>query len=319
MIKATDLAYGRLGAPDLDRMEEFLVDFGMVRADRTKKALYMRGTDGDHHHIHVTELGDPTHIGLAWWAKSEEDLEIISKATGASEIHEIDEPGGGKRVNLTDPDGRIIEIIHGMKTVEDINVRDVAINTGNEKYKRTEIQRLSMNPGQPSQVKRSAHAVVKTADLKKFNEWYQSTLGLMKTDAVKDFENENEDMMTFNHIDAGENYVDHHVLLAVQAEHAEFNHLSFEAADFDDIQTGHYWLQSKGYKHAWGVGRHMLGSQVFDYWRDPWGRIHEHWTDSDLVNNKHKAVRWAPEEGLNNQWGPEFPPEFLDDPHVHAM
>ena len=41
MIKVTDLAYGRLGAPDLDRMEEFLVDFGMVRADRTKKALYV--------------------------------------------------------------------------------------------------------------------------------------------------------------------------------------------------------------------------------------------------------------------------------------
>ena len=79
MIKATDLAYGRLGAPDLDRMEEFLLDFGMVRADRTKKALYMRGSDGDHHHIHVTELGEPTHIGLAWWASSEEDLEIISK------------------------------------------------------------------------------------------------------------------------------------------------------------------------------------------------------------------------------------------------
>jgi hypothetical protein len=212
MIKATDLAYGRLGAPDLDRMEEFLVDFGMVRADRTKKALYMRGTDGDHHHIHVTELGEPTHIGLAWWASSEDDLEIISKVPGASEIHEIDEPGGGKRVNLTDPDGRTIEIIHGMKTVEDLDVRDVAINTGNEKYKRMEIQRLSINPGQPSHVKRSAHAVVKTPDLKKFNEWYQSTLGLMKTDAVKDFENENEDMMTFNHIDAGENYVDHHVL-----------------------------------------------------------------------------------------------------------
>ena len=112
MIKATDLAYGRLGAPDLDRMEQFLVDFGMIRADRTKKALYMRGTDGDHHHIHVTELGEPIHIGLAWWASSEEDLEIISKAPGASEIHEIDEPGGGKRVNLTDPDGRIIEVIY---------------------------------------------------------------------------------------------------------------------------------------------------------------------------------------------------------------
>ena len=319
MIKATDLAYGRLGAPDLDRMEQFLVDFGMVRADRTKKALYMRGTDGDHHHIHVTELGEPTHIGLAWWGSSEEDLEIISKAPGASEIHEIDEPGGGKRVNLTDPDGRIIEVIHGMETVDDLDVRDVAINTGNDKYKRTKIQRLSMNPGQPSQVKRSAHAVVKTADLNKFNEWYQSTLGLIMTDAIMDFEDETKDMMTFNHIDAGDNYVDHHVLLAIQSDHAEFNHLSFEAADFDDVQTGHYWLKSKGYKHAWGIGRHMLGSQVFDYWRDPWGRIHEHWTDSDLVNNAHEPQRWAPPEGLNNQWGPDFPESFVDDPHVHAL
>ena len=79
MIKVTDIAYGRIGAPDLDRMEAFLLDFGMVRADRTKNALYMRGTDGDHHHLHVTELGDPVHIGMAWWAKTEEDLEKIDK------------------------------------------------------------------------------------------------------------------------------------------------------------------------------------------------------------------------------------------------
>ena len=94
---------------------------------------------------------------------------------------------------------------------------------------------------------------------------------------------------------------------------------AFEAADFDDIQAGHYWLKHKGYKHAWGVGRHMLGSQVFDYWRDPWGRIHEHWTDSDLVNNTHESDRWEPPIGLNNQWGPDFPETFVDDPHLHAL
>ena len=44
-IKATDLAYGRLRSPDLDTAEEFLTNFGMVRADRTNTALYMRGTD----------------------------------------------------------------------------------------------------------------------------------------------------------------------------------------------------------------------------------------------------------------------------------
>ena len=77
MIKVTDLAYGRLAAPDLDRMEEFLIDFGMIKVDRTKNALYMRGSDGDHHHLHVTELGEPKHIGMAWWAKSEDDLKAI--------------------------------------------------------------------------------------------------------------------------------------------------------------------------------------------------------------------------------------------------
>ena len=35
MSTVTDIAYGRLRAPDLDIMEEFLLDFGMVRADRT--------------------------------------------------------------------------------------------------------------------------------------------------------------------------------------------------------------------------------------------------------------------------------------------
>src|SRR5215471_17953051 len=33
VIKAFDLAYGRLRAPDLAKEEEFLTDFGMIRAD----------------------------------------------------------------------------------------------------------------------------------------------------------------------------------------------------------------------------------------------------------------------------------------------
>ena len=32
LIKVKDLAYGRLRAPDLDQMEEFLIHFGMTRA-----------------------------------------------------------------------------------------------------------------------------------------------------------------------------------------------------------------------------------------------------------------------------------------------
>ena len=82
-IKVTDIAYGRLRAPDLDVMEEFLIEFGMVRAERTNDALYMRGTDPDHH-IHVTEKGEAGFVGLAYHAASEDDLERIADAPGAS-------------------------------------------------------------------------------------------------------------------------------------------------------------------------------------------------------------------------------------------
>ena len=57
-IKAKDVAFGRLAAPDLDQMEEFLTDFGMVRSARTPTALYMRGTGADGF-LHVTHLGEP--------------------------------------------------------------------------------------------------------------------------------------------------------------------------------------------------------------------------------------------------------------------
>src|SRR5689334_16094412 len=93
-VKVTDIAYGRLRVPDLDIMEEFLTRFGLRRSERTANALYMRGTDPNHH-IHVTEKGDPKFVGLAYYVDSEDDLKRLTKAPGASGVESIDEPGGG--------------------------------------------------------------------------------------------------------------------------------------------------------------------------------------------------------------------------------
>src|SRR5258708_16110430 len=90
-IKATDIAYGRLRAPDLDVMEEFLTRFGMVRAERTNTALYMRGTDPPHH-IHVTEKGAPKFVGLAYYAASEDDLDPLPPPPAPSPTAATDYP-----------------------------------------------------------------------------------------------------------------------------------------------------------------------------------------------------------------------------------
>src|SRR5713226_4871602 len=116
LIKVTDLAYGRLRAPDLDVAEEFLTHFGMVKAERTANALYMRGTDPAHH-IHITEKGDPKFVGIAYYVDSEDDLKKLAKAPGATGVENIDEPGGGKRVRLTEPNGYQIEVVSGIAAV----------------------------------------------------------------------------------------------------------------------------------------------------------------------------------------------------------
>jgi len=127
-IKAKDVAFGRLAAPDLDQMEEFLTDFGMVRSARTPTALYMRGTGVDGF-LHVTHLGEPRFIGVAFVAAHEDDLKALSKLPGATGIEHMDEPGGGQRVRLTEPNGYQVEVIHGRQTLEPIAVARQEINS----------------------------------------------------------------------------------------------------------------------------------------------------------------------------------------------
>lgn len=64
------------------------------------------------------------------------------------------------------------------------------------------------------------------------------------------------------------------------------------------------WLVAKGYDPAWGVGRHVLGSQVFDYWFTPDDFLVEHYSDGDLVNcHTETGYLEATNEALAI-WGP---------------
>ncbi len=306
-IKVTDIAYGRLRAPDLDLMEEFLTDFGMVRAARTPTALYMRGSDPVHH-LHVTEKGDPSFVGLAWYAASEDDLKRVAKAPGASGIETIDEPGGGKRVRLREPNGYQIEVVHGIEKAAPIAVHRQAINDGADMLRRKgELFRLRAGP---SRVKRIGHGVLATPRLRETVQWFRDTLGLICSDDVY-AGSEGNLIGSFNRVDRGEQYVDHHVFFCLKHDRPGLNHVSFEVQDIDDVFVGHHHLKRLGkYEHMWGIGRHLLGSNVYDYWADPWGRVHEHWSDSDRLNAASGSNLTPAEVGLTSQWG-EPPPQKL--------
>ena len=307
-IKVTDMAYGRLKAPDLDVMEEFLTRFGMARSERTPTALYMRGTDAPHH-IHITEKGDPKFVGFAYYAPSEDDLNRLAKAPGASAVEAIDEPGGGKRVRLTEPNGYQIEVVHGIATLPSIPATRQRLNTGDEPLSRAgELMRL---PKGPAHVKRIAHGVMMTPKFEETVAWFRETLGFVCSDDVYAGEKSNL-IGSFNRCDRGDTFVDHHVFFCLRHGKTGLNHMSFEVPDVDAVFKDHEYLTRLGkYEHMWGVGRHLLGSQVYDYWADPWGRVHERWADTDRLNAKSGSNLLSAEEGFRSQWGEDAPERFI--------
>ena len=214
VIKVREIAWGCLRSPDLDAQEQFLLDFGMVRAARTKDKLFMRGTDPEHH-LHVTELGPPGFIGLAYYAAKKRTWPPWRACRGASGVENIDEPGGGKRVRLREPNGYQIEVVWGLDKVDKLPVRPNVVNWGTEKFRRKgDLCRL---PAGPSQVKRIGHGVLTCKDLKGTVKWFRDTLGFVCSDDV--YAGAEDHLIgSFNRCDCGENYVDHHVFFGIQSE-----------------------------------------------------------------------------------------------------
>jgi catechol 2,3-dioxygenase-like lactoylglutathione lyase family enzyme len=281
ITKVLDIAYARLAAPDLDLAEEFLIHFGLVRAARTKTALYMRGSDPAHH-LHTTELGTPRFIGFAYHAVDDGELAKLAKLGGVSGIEAMDEPGAGKRVRLIDPHGFQIEVVHGMAALEPLPLAENAVNTAHDRDRRRgALTRLAAGP---VPVKRLGHGVIVSTDLPKALAWYRETLGFVPSDEI--FRDDERNVISsFNRLDRGSDYVDHHVFFCMQGPKAGLNHLAFEVANFDAVMVGHEHMKSVGkYRPIWGPGRHIYGSQIFDYWADPWGRVHEHMTDRERLS-----------------------------------
>ena len=305
MIKVHDIAYVRFSAPNLDEMERFLTDFGLAVTAREDETLYCRGTDGAPY-IHVTEQGPAGFLSFGFEVVHEADLEAAARLEGASAIEEIQAPGGGRRVNFQDPDGNGVEIVHGRKPLPDLPVSAASaqgdakpVNLGSERRRLGTLRRVERGI---ASVKRLGHAVVRVADFARSRDWYQSKFGFLSSDDVY-LGDESNIVTSFMRCDRGDDYTDHHTLLCVGIGEPGFDHAAFEVEDVDAVMVGHDHLTTAGYDHHAGIGRHILGSQIFDYWKDPWGHVVEHFTDGDLLNASHPTGSSDPVAALGTQWG----------------
>ncbi len=310
MIKVQDIVYVAHRAPDLEVHASFLSDFGLVEVARTPDRLYMRGA-GPYPFIHVTELGEPGFAGVAMLVGSAAELEEASRLPGASAIEPAEGPGGGQRVRLTAPDGYRVDLLHGMTLVDPLPLRaPLPVNFAYEKQRVKSFQRPSH---EPAQIVRLGHCVLKFSDGDAAAKWFRETLGMLVTDRLHVPGDQAATLGNFLRCDRGDRPADHHTIFALNTPgDINVHHVSFEVQDPDAVHIGHEWLREKGYKAAWGVGRHLLGSQIFDYWRSPWGYMFEHYADGDLLTADMAAGDYPATEENLAQWGPALAPRFFE-------
>ncbi|MEJ0024882.1 MAG: VOC family protein [Rhizomicrobium sp.] len=302
-IAVDDIAHVRFRAPDLDAMEAFLVEFGLQRAALIDRTLYMRGT-GPAPFLHATEEGPPGFAGLALRAKSQADLERLAVSENVA-VEALDAPGGGHVVRLTDPDGVAVEIVAGQSSTGSIALPPRQPWNGADG--RARLRAVKRVGAGPAHVLRLGHCVLNVSDFRASEAWYKARFGFLTSDEIE--LQPGFALGAFLRCDRGELPADHHTLFLIQSPKGPgFNHAAFEVRDLDDLMTGHDFLQARARQPEWGVGRHILGSQVFDYWRDPWGHTVEHWTDGDLLTAADGSNKAGLTELLGVQWGPPAPP-----------
>lgn len=301
-IKIEDIAHVRFSAPDLDTMRTFLVEFGLTPVLSDDGVLYARGA-GAQPFVHATSLGDPTFQALGLRAQSVADLECLASSEDV-EVEDLNMPGGGRVVRLTDPDGYLVEVVAGQTAAAPLSLpSDAAHNDASAKTRLRASVRL--NEG-PANVARLGHAVLEVKDFRASEAWYKARFGFITSDEIEAAPN--FAIGAFLRCDRGDTLTDHHTLFLLQSPNApRFNHAAFEVANFDDLMRGHTHLKRAKRTPAWGVGRHILGSQIFDYWKDPWGHELEHWTDGDLFTAADGSNKTTFEALLGVQWGPRHP------------
>ncbi|MEU6087162.1 VOC family protein [Streptomyces sp. NPDC047085] len=309
VIKVADLAWLEFEKPDLDRAEVFARDFGFAVAARTERELWLRGTFAGSPCMVIRSGSASRFIGPAFRAAERGDLDRLARATG-SEVRDIDVPGGGQSVTVLDPSGFPVRVVHCGEQLPALPEQEpLILNFGTDHRRTNTTQRPSR---EPSRIQRLGHVVLETRSFIRTLDWYLDTLGLIVSDFLfLDGQRQRGPTMAFIRCDQGSVAVDHHTLALHLGPGTGYVHSAYQVTDLDAIAAGGEYLAERGYKRSWGIGRHIQGSQLFDYWRDPDHFMLEHFADGDLFSCDLEPG-WAPmsASGLA-QWGPPVTRDFL--------
>jgi catechol 2,3-dioxygenase-like lactoylglutathione lyase family enzyme len=257
MVRVIKLAHVGLNAVDLSKQAEFYNDkWGLQRVDEFGGDMFFRA-EGPAHHVLTLHSAGATgihHVALEVAStddidRAHEELQQAGVDVVVAPAQEL-EPGIKKAIRFRDPDGFLVELVAGVDAISD--------------------PFTEMRDARPQDLN---HVVLNVASADRSEAFYRDLLGFHMTDRFVGG-------LSFWACNAN-----HHSLAFGEARdgQASFHHAAFEMKDWEEWTRAIFYAGERGLKRLWGPGRHLFGSNLFSYYKDPEGNTVEYTAEVEQI------------------------------------
>jgi catechol 2,3-dioxygenase-like lactoylglutathione lyase family enzyme len=289
-----------LGVPDVAAVQKFYEDFGLTAVAPGRLATAEGGEQ-----LTLIPSERRRLVEVVFGAGDVDDVQAISsrlQGLGASADPSAD------TVAITDPGTHVRFVARVMPALTQTPPVPAPTNWPGL-VSRVDQRAAVIGRHGPVRPRRLGHVVVGSTDHERSEALLTRGFGLKVSDLIKD---------------AGAFLrcsTDHHNVLVQAAPVPFVHHTSWQVDDVDEVGRGATsMLEADPARHAWGLGRHHIGSNFFWYLRDPVGNFAEYYSDMDVIED---AQAWEPGvfEGIRSiySWGQPPPPSFLNPEDLGAL
>jgi catechol 2,3-dioxygenase-like lactoylglutathione lyase family enzyme len=303
------LQHVALTVPDIEAGRAFYTKMGLeARSDGSHLVFRCPGRDQDQ-----LRLIPGRTKSIAWICWGTQDAEFCllrdSLAKARRPLAPPPADADPEGIWLRDPDGILLNVKAAAEASQ--SRLPVAINNPGQPYARLG-RRGAPDRNIDARPRRLGHLLKFSTDIDRDARFYTELLGMRLSDRIG-----NLALFLRGHGDS-----DHHTLAIATSEAPGLHHLSWEMGNLDQLQLCAEHMLAAGYKDAWGLGRHIYGSNYFHYVRDPWMTLNEFYWDIDFIPEN---ANWQPQNAEANaealaQWATmPAPADFLKNYEITAL
>ena len=285
--------------PDLEAARNFYTAFGLDVRDLGDERLGLYTFGADHRWAVISQGGERKKLAYVSFGAYEADIDRFRRHFADLGLKTEAAPEGvdSNSLWIRDPDGLALEIRAGEKVTPDAKWHyEMRPTPGGVA---AAIRRGDSAPVKP---RRLAHIALFSPDVAAGVDFFTRTLGLRLSD-------QSPGIVAFMH---GPHGSDHHLVALAKSDGPGLHHISWDVSSIEEVGLGAMQMAAKGYSRGWGLGRHVLGSNYFQYIRDPWGSYSEFSFDIDYIPKEHA---WEANDHLPDDamflWGPNPPEDFI--------